>query len=393
VALLARRGPGKAGQLEQAIAEYREAIRLKFDGAEVHHWLGAALAGQNKLEQAIAEYREATRRKPDLAESHYWLGRTLRDRGKHGEATESFRAATRLKPDDGELRYRLGVTLADQERWEEAIAEYREAIRLKPDLSYAYHWLGHALQAVGNHKEAIDAYRTAIRLDPEDAGAYCDLGSELAHLRDFSGSLAMYRKGHELGSRRPDWRQPSAAWVAEAERLAALEALWPDVRNGRPPRDNEERLFFADLAYHREHFATAARLWAEAFASDAKLMADRQAAHAYNAARAAVLAAAGKGLDDPPPDDVAKAKFRARALDLLKAELDARSRVLDKQPTKDRPLVSRTLELWRADPDLASVRDAGALTRLPEKDRQSWRAFWSDVDALLRKSKSNGPTR
>jgi hypothetical protein len=203
----------------------------------------------------------------------------------------------------------------------------------------------------------------------------------------------MYRRGHELGSRRPDWRQPSAAWVAEAERLATLEALWPAVRSGRPPRDNEERLFFADLAYHRKHFATAARLWVEAFASDAKLMDDRQAAHAYDAARAAVLTAAGKGIDDPPSDDAAKAKFRARALDLLKAELYAWSRVLDKEPTKSRPLVSRTLELWRADPDLTSVRDADALARLPEEDQQSWRAFWSDVDALLRKSESDGKTR
>jgi tetratricopeptide (TPR) repeat protein len=283
--------------------------------------------------------------------------------------------------------------LADQEMWEEAVAEYRAAIRLKPDLTDAHYWLGHALQALGKYKEAIDAFRTAIRLKPDDAGAHCDLGSVLALRRDFSGSLAMYRKGHELGSRRPDWRQPSAAWVAEAERLAALEAQWPAVRNGRPPRDNGERLFFADLVYHRKHFTTAARLWAEAFSSDAKLMADRRASYAYNAARAAVLAAAGKGSDDPPPDDAAKAEFLARALDLLKAELDAWSRVLDQGPTKDRSLVSPTLELWRADPDLTSVRDADALVKLPEKDQESWRALWSDVDALLRKSKSNGPTR
>jgi hypothetical protein len=90
------------------------------------------------------------------------------------------------------------------------------------------------------------------------------------------------------------------------------------------------------------------------------------------------------------PDERARLQ---RALDLLKAELDAWSRVLDKEPAKDRPLVSRTLELWRADPDLASVRDADALARLPEKDREGWRGFWSDVDALLRKSKSNGTTQ
>ncbi len=305
----------RQGKLEQAIAEYREAIRLKPDLTDAHYWLGAALANQEKRDEAIAEYREAIRLEPDLADAHYWLGRALRTQGEHSEALDAFRTATRLNPDDGERRYWLGVTLAGQEMWEEAIAEYLEAIRLKPDLSDAYHWHGHALQALGKYNEAIDAFRTAIQLNPDDAGAYCDLGSVLALRRDFSGSLAMYRKGHELGSRRPDWRQPSAAWVAEAERLAALEARWPAVRSGRPPRDNEERLFFADLAYHREHFATAARLWTETLAADPKLGDDRRARYRYNAACAAALAATGQATGDAKPDDPARAGLRGQALD------------------------------------------------------------------------------
>jgi hypothetical protein len=35
------------------------------------------------------------------------------------------------------------------------------------------------------------------------------------------------RRGHEIGSSRPHWRYPSAKWLQNAERLAALDARLP----------------------------------------------------------------------------------------------------------------------------------------------------------------------
>ncbi len=47
----------RQGKLEEAIAEFRAAIRINPDDAEAHFHLGNALNGQGKLEEAIAEYR------------------------------------------------------------------------------------------------------------------------------------------------------------------------------------------------------------------------------------------------------------------------------------------------------------------------------------------------
>ena len=62
------------GDLDGAIAEYREALRLKPDYANVHNNLGVALKGKGGLDGAIAEYREALRLKPDYADAHMNLG-------------------------------------------------------------------------------------------------------------------------------------------------------------------------------------------------------------------------------------------------------------------------------------------------------------------------------
>ena len=113
----------------------------------------------------------------------------------------------------------LGEALSQQGKLDEAIAEYRTAIRLQPDLAVAHYNLGNALKDQGKLDEAIAEYRTAIRLQPDYAEAHCNLGIFLQQQGAYTEGLEMLRKGHELGSRRPDWRYPSAQWVAEAERI------------------------------------------------------------------------------------------------------------------------------------------------------------------------------
>ncbi len=102
----------------------------------------------------------------------------------------------------------------------------------------------------------------------------------------------------------------------------SLSERFPAVLRGEDkPADNAERLAFAEMAYEQKKFAFATRLWAEALDIDPND--DRIKQQRYNAACAAVLAAAGQGNDEPPLDDAAKAKLREQALDWLKAELTA----------------------------------------------------------------------
>jgi tetratricopeptide (TPR) repeat protein len=59
-----------------------------------HPNLGGALKDQGKLDEAIAEFREAIRLEPPrLALTHLVLGLTLRDEGKRQEAIAELRMA------------------------------------------------------------------------------------------------------------------------------------------------------------------------------------------------------------------------------------------------------------------------------------------------------------
>ena len=165
--------------------------------------------------------------------------------------------------------------------------------------------------------------------------------------------------------------------------LLALAKTYPAiVRGEEKPTDNALRLQVAQIAFDRQQFAAAARLWAEALASDPELGDDRQAQHRYHAACAAAQAAAGHGQDEPLPDDSAKIKLRGQTLDWLKAELTSQQKLFNSGAPQDRPAIVQSLSHWRQDPNLAGIRDVAALAKLPADEQKQWQTLWARVPEL-----------
>jgi hypothetical protein len=49
------------------------------------------------------------------------------------------------------------------------------------------------------------------------------------------------------------------------------------------------------------------------------------------------------------------------------------------------------LRHWKADPDLAGLRDPEALAKLPADEQQACRKLWADLDALLARLEGGQP--
>jgi Flp pilus assembly protein TadD len=72
----------QAGDLEGAVPEYREFLKLHPEATAIHSNLGAALAGLGRFEEAIPEYKIALKQSPrlpgarlNLALAYYKMGR------------------------------------------------------------------------------------------------------------------------------------------------------------------------------------------------------------------------------------------------------------------------------------------------------------------------------
>jgi tetratricopeptide (TPR) repeat protein len=266
-----------------------------------------------------------------------------------------------------------------------AIESYRRAIAANPRLANAHYGLGNALAETADFPGAIAQYRRALAVRPQYPDAYCNLGSALRWNGRLQESLDCYRRGHELGNRQPGWKYKnySAQWVRQAERWARLGRQLPAfLRGDRKPQGAAECLEVAQLCRYTKHFAASVRFYRVAFAEQP----NAEPARRHQAARAAVLAGCGRGVDGDRLPAEEKAGLRGQALAWRRADLERWAQFLDQGTPQARATVQRALGFWLHDGDLAGVRDRAALDKLPQTERVQWAQLWGEVAALLAKA-------
>jgi serine/threonine protein kinase/Tfp pilus assembly protein PilF len=375
----------KQGQAAKAMAAYRLAIKFKPDFADAHFNLGWLLFEQGKWAQAVAANRMAIKFNPDFAGAYTNLGRALYEQGKLAEAVSAYHRAIKIDPNSSLTYNNLGRALERQGKLGEAVAAYRRAIKLKRGYFLAHYNLGRVLHNQGRLTEAVAAYRQAIKLEPDHAQALCFLGLALQREGDFATALKYLKRGHELGSKQRNWSLPSAKYLKEVKKFVYLDGKLPAVLKGEiKPADVAERIMFAwFFQCHKNRYnTTAARFYADGFTAQPELAQDRQSSPRYHAACAAALASAGQGADASQLGNQERTRWRKQALTWLSSDLTSLSQLEKSGKHADLLEIPKTLAQWQDDPDLACLRDASALAKIPEEERAAWEKFWAEVAAL-----------
>ncbi|MEN6459308.1 MAG: tetratricopeptide repeat protein [Thermoguttaceae bacterium] len=175
-----------------------------------HNILGNALVERavaeqavdlHEMDRAIAEYREAIRIKPGYAEAYYGLGAALATAGRPGEAAAEFRRAIALQSNYAIAENDLGNLLAQAGQLDEAMTHCRKAVEIEPAFAKAHFNLGEILQLQNRLHEAVTAYEVAARLRPNSLEYRCRLGEALSGLGRQAAAEAEYREALELATR------------------------------------------------------------------------------------------------------------------------------------------------------------------------------------------------
>ncbi|HUI05423.1 MAG TPA: tetratricopeptide repeat protein [Verrucomicrobiae bacterium] len=190
------------GNLQEAIAQYKQALRLKPDYVEAHNNLGNALDRLGKVQEAIGHWEQALRIEPDYPEAHYNLGNVLRQQGKATEAVAQYEQALRMNPDYAEAHNNLAGVLLQQGRQTEAMEHYEQALRVKPDYAEAHNNLGVILGETGRLEDAIGQYEQAVRINPNYAQAHYNLGAALERVGRVQEAMGHYEQALRI---KPDY--------------------------------------------------------------------------------------------------------------------------------------------------------------------------------------------
>ena len=226
----------------------------------------------------------------------------------------------------------------------EGIAYYWQAHDCDPKWIPARNTLRIPPQDEARLKEAIDHYRQAVRLEPQFAVFHGALGQALLARREFTEAEAEIRRGLDLvpeGEKK--LRANLERLLQRCQRLRALEGRLPAVVQGKDKPAAADCHDLAELCLVQKHYATAARLYAEALAATPQLTEDLRAGHRFNAARAAALAGGGHGDDAAGLGEPERAGLRKQARNWLRLDLAAWAKKVDTGTAADRIQARKTL--------------------------------------------------
>lgn len=157
-------------------------------------------------DNAISEYNQALKLNPNNTEAHLKLGFLLYNAKRmYEEGMTHYKEALKINPNDPRIHHDLGMALLHQRQFDKAIEHLSEAIRIMPNgldrqyNSVSMHFnLGLALSFAGKTKEATTHFLEVLRRDPKNAPAHYRLAIALADQRDFDGSLKHYTAAIQL---------------------------------------------------------------------------------------------------------------------------------------------------------------------------------------------------
>jgi protein O-GlcNAc transferase len=216
-----------ADRLQEALANYDTAIRLKPNLGRAHFNRGNVLLELNDPQGALEAYASALVHKPDSAAAFYNKGNAHARLGQREASVTAYQKALALKPDFADAEIALGVALQDLKRVDEAIASFRRAIAIKPDYAEVYYNLGGALVELGKLDEAVSSFRQGLEIKPDYAEAHAKLGIALADLGQSDAAAASYIEALKF---RPDLVEAHNNLAAVLIKLGQPEAAIASYR-------------------------------------------------------------------------------------------------------------------------------------------------------------------
>lgn len=293
--------------LEGAIAEFRDALRLDPAKDEARLALGRALISRQKYSDALAPLREYTEHEPRDFQGYYAAGLAYQGLRQWDSSIESLQKAARLDPESYQVRYQLGLVLAAAGQNEHAIRELQVAEKIRPsapdphdqlarllaktgqeklarkehaeyaalvsrgdpDATSKFNAQANQLLAAGDARAAADAYRSALRADPKNPQLHYNLSLALDQLGDRATEHQELEKAIQLDPDLAPAHNQLGVLALQTNRTAEAEQEFKKAIAGDPRYAEAQNNL--GVLYNREgKDQDAATLYQQAIDSDPK---------------------------------------------------------------------------------------------------------------------------
>ncbi len=204
-------------KLDNAIADFGQAISIDHSMFDAHLGLGFAHAELSHFELAVASFDRALALQPQHAEAHTARGNALYKLEKFDAAITAYEKAIALDPSNAEIHFNHGVAQARRGSIKAAIASYDRAITIKPNYAQAYLNRGLLRHDLMRVDDAIADFDSAIAIKPDFTESKWNKALSLLLRGDYlkGWELFEYRHHKDVEVSPRNFSQP--LWVGQAD--------------------------------------------------------------------------------------------------------------------------------------------------------------------------------
>jgi tetratricopeptide (TPR) repeat protein len=130
---------------------------------------GNARVSQRKLDEAIADYNQAIVLAPNAPDPYLNRGAALEGLGRWQEAIADYNHVLELEPDDPAAYNNRGNAKAGLGEWQKAVEDFTKAAELAPDYAFAQANRALALYQLGDVEDSMRQMRNLVRKYPQFA--------------------------------------------------------------------------------------------------------------------------------------------------------------------------------------------------------------------------------
>lgn len=160
------------GNLDRAIADYGQAIRLMEEAAPASwelaffYWLsGHVYRGKGDLDRAIASYDESIRVAPRWDKAYNDRGAIYFQKGDYERALADLGKVIEIKPNDATSYSLRAMVYSKMGEPAKGLPDADRAVQMKSKDAFARQMRGNVFEALGRKNEAIADYQSALKLN------------------------------------------------------------------------------------------------------------------------------------------------------------------------------------------------------------------------------------
>lgn len=140
--------------------------------SRTHNVLGIGYFYELRFEEAMQEYREAIRLKPDFIEAYYNMGLIYKATKQYNESIYIYRKILSISAYDArhfaKVYNEIGISYSELGDQNQAVAAFAAAVKYNPEFVELRNNYAFALMSKGNLEDALREFKSVLSIDPNN---------------------------------------------------------------------------------------------------------------------------------------------------------------------------------------------------------------------------------